>query len=89
MTISRKSRQPNLSKIDVHDLLRQRRQIGIIWSIEDVQAVRPDLTDDQAWKVLQESERHLDCELGLTWDSIEYAADDLFPISAASRRSRP
>ena len=89
MTKSRKSRRPDLSRIDVHDLLRQRRQIGIIWSIEDVQAVRPDLSDKQAWKVLQQCDRQLDCELGITWDSIQYAADDLFPKSATSRRSKP
>jgi hypothetical protein len=79
MIKSRKSRQPNLSKIDVHALLRQRRQIGFIWSIEDVQTIRIDLTDDQAWKVLSECERTHDCEIGINWSTIECIADMLFP----------
>ena len=48
---------PDPAKIDVHVLLAPRRQIASIWSIEDVQEVRPDLTDDQAWEVLQQVER--------------------------------
>ena len=48
---------PDPAEIDVHVLLAPRRQIASIWSIEDVQEVRPDLTDDQAWEVLQQVER--------------------------------
>lgn len=66
-------------ELDLHQLLRRRRQIAIIWSLEDVQAVRPDLTDDQAWQVLQNCERCHDCEFGLTWATLEIVADDLFP----------
>ena len=59
--------------------LTRQRQIAIIWSSEDVQAQRPDLSNDQAWQVLQECERVHDAELGFTWLLIETVADELFP----------
>jgi hypothetical protein len=64
--------------IDIHALLTERRQIAHIWSIEDVQQVRPDLDDDQAWKVLQDVDRHKDAELGITWLTLDLAAEHLF-----------
>ena len=81
-----KSSKFDYSDIDVHELLKHRHQIAVIWSIEDVQGVRPDLTDDQAWAVLQECDRRHDCELGITWGSIEYVADDLFPMRLAKEQ---
>ena len=38
----------------VHQLLGKHRQVAAIWSIEDVQHMRPHLTDDQAWEILEE-----------------------------------
>jgi hypothetical protein len=81
-----KSSKIDYSDIDIHELLKLRRQIAAIWSIEDVQGVRSDLTDDQAWVVLQECDRRQDCELGITWGSIEYIADDLFPMRSAKEQ---
>jgi hypothetical protein len=74
-----------IPRIDVHELLRQRRQVAVIWSVEDVQEVRPDLTDDQAWEVLQRCHDKHDCELGLTWTTIEIVADGLFPESPSAK----
>ena len=65
-------------ELDIHALLAARKQIAAIWSIEDVQEVRPELTDDQAWAVLQEVERGKDATLGITWETLEWAAQDLF-----------
>lgn len=70
--------------LDVHQLLADRRQIAVIWSIEDVQSVRPDLTGDQAWQVLRRCERVHDCEIGFNWLLIETIADDLFPEPEAT-----
>ena len=64
--------------IDLHELLANRRQIAAIWCIEDVQEVRPDLSDDQAWEVLRKVERRHDATIGLTWDTLEMTAKDLF-----------
>jgi hypothetical protein len=65
--------------IDIHELLAARRQIAHIWGIEDVQQIRPDLNDDQAWGVLKVIDERLDSEYGLSWDDIENAAEELFP----------
>jgi hypothetical protein len=64
--------------IDIHALLAERRQIAAIWSIEDVQHVRPDLTDERAWEVLQRVDRYHDCNYGITWMTLEFIAEDLF-----------
>src|SRR5262249_34916756 len=64
--------------IDIHELLAQNRCIAHIWGTEDVQEVRPDLDDDQAWQVLQTIERRIDSQYGLSWDTIEIVADELF-----------
>ena len=63
--------------IDIHAQLAQRKQVAAIWSIEDVQQVRPDLTDDQAWQVLLAVERQHDAELGINWQTLECVAEDL------------
>ncbi|HJT77881.1 MAG TPA: hypothetical protein VJ739_11830 [Gemmataceae bacterium] len=64
--------------IDIHALLAKRRQIAAIWSVEDVRHVRPDLTDEQAWEVLQRVGRRHDAETGITWLTLEYSAEELF-----------
>jgi hypothetical protein len=66
MTKSRKPCHTDYSHIDIHELLKQRRQVAAIWSLEDVQHIRPDLDDHQAWEVLQAYDRKHDCEQGLT-----------------------
>ena len=63
----------------IHELAEQRRVIAIIWSVEDVQEVRPDFDEDQAWEVLQKCKQCHDCEWGMTWDFIESVAGYLFP----------
>src|SRR5207245_3381062 len=62
----------------IHDLLAQERKIAHIWGIGDVQDVRPDLSEDQAWQVLQTVEKYLDSDYGITWDTIKLTADELF-----------
>ena len=65
-------------ELSLHELLANRGQIALIWSIEDVQEIRPDLTDKQAWEVLEKVERHQDAAVGVTWDTLEMVAEDLF-----------
>jgi hypothetical protein len=74
------------SAIDVHAVLAERRQVAVVWSIEDVQYVRSDLNDEQAWEVLQRCRHNHDCEYGFTWDYIKCVADDLFPPRKKSRK---
>ncbi|HEY4313338.1 MAG TPA: hypothetical protein VGN12_28065 [Pirellulales bacterium] len=66
------------ASLDFDQLLEERRQIAIVWSIDDVQEVRSDLNPDQAWQVLRQCQRVHDCEFGITWQLIETVAEDLF-----------
>ncbi len=70
-----------LTEYDIQKLLANRRAIAQIWSVEDVQSVRADLSDDEAWEVLLRCQRVHDCNDGFTWLLIETVADELFPES--------
>jgi hypothetical protein len=67
-----------LTNSEIYDLLATRREIAVIWCIEDVQSVRPDLSEDQCWEVLQLVERHHDANIGICWTTLEIVADMLF-----------
>ena len=54
-------------------------QIEITWDIDDVQYVRPDLTDEQAGEVLRSVKHHHDATVGVNWDVLEIHADQLYP----------
>lgn len=71
-------RQIEQHEIDIQAIPAKRREIALIWCIEDVQVVRPDLSEDQAWEVLQVVQRRHDATLGVTWDTLEWVAQDLF-----------
>jgi hypothetical protein len=73
---------------DIGDLLHANRMIAHIWTIEDVRSVRSDLSDDQAWAVLQRVDDKLDSTNGIDWDVIDQAAHDLFGTSVATRVER-
>ena len=60
------------------------REIAIIWSIDDVKHIRPDLSDEQAMEVLQEVKDCHDAEWGASWTTLETVADDLFPHGVCS-----
>jgi hypothetical protein len=64
--------------IDIHELLASHQQIAHIWGTEDVQKVRPDLSDEQAWEVLQYVDCRKDAKWGITWLTLEMAAGHLF-----------
>ncbi len=63
----------------IAELLKARRKVAIIWSIEDVSTIRSDLTTVECWQVLQRAERKHDTRVGLTWHTLQDIADDLFP----------
>jgi hypothetical protein len=63
--------------------LAERREIAAIWTVRDVQRIRPDLTEDQAWAVLRE----IDCDIfnrGITWETLRLTADKMFPTTSAA-----
>ena len=63
--------------------------ISIGWSIEDVQELRPDLTDDQCRDVLRRVEDRHHADIGVNWDIIEEAAEELFPSPDATPPPEP
>lgn len=63
----------------VHDLPARRRQVAAIWSLDDVQELRPDVNDNHAWDVLRECRKLHDCKLGFSWLLIQAVANDLNP----------
>lgn len=77
--MTKRSKKSQYADIDIHDLLKHRRQIAMIWGTEDVQTLRPDLTENQAWEVLQHCQRRADCDIGINWLVVDLTADELFP----------
>jgi hypothetical protein len=65
--------------LDLYPLLQRNRLIAHTWCIDDVRKIRPDLDDDQAWEVLQRTDKYLDSEIGISWQTLEIWADDLVP----------
>lgn len=63
---------------DIAVVLERKRQIASIWSIEDVQDVRPDLTDQQAWEVLEATDHYHDVNSGICWNVLSCHAELLF-----------
>lgn len=49
--------------------------ITIVWSVDDVLNVAPDLSEEQARQVLQVVREEHDADVGITWDVIADAAD--------------
>jgi hypothetical protein len=64
--------------LELKRLLDQQRQVAVIWEVDDVLVLRPELTDDEAWAVLQYAHQYHDAGIGLNWESIESAAESLF-----------
>jgi hypothetical protein len=56
-----------------------KNSIFIEWCIDDVKDVREDLDDEQAMEVLEFVKDKHDANLGVTWETLQYAADHLFP----------
>jgi hypothetical protein len=75
-------------EIDVDSLLREHRMIGHLWGTGDVQSLRPELSDEQAWQVLQHLDEQFDSSLGISWDDLEHVSNELFGASASQRVSR-
>ncbi len=49
-------------------------QIEIIWHIDDVKEVAPEVTDDEAREVLRLVNKEHDAEIGVSWDTLRYWA---------------
>lgn len=72
-------------EVDVHELLAGHRAIALVWDADMLLSHYKHLTDDQAWEVIQECERHYTAEAGLTWDDVAAAVAEMFPDPAETR----
>jgi hypothetical protein len=52
----------------------------IVWHIEDILSVRPDLSNEQARKLLRQLKNNHDASIGINWDVIDIYAETAFPI---------
>lgn len=51
--------------------------ISIVWSVEDVLTVRPDLAYDEAFEVLERVYRGHDATIGISWETLKVYAEDI------------
>lgn len=66
------------SHTNLHPILWPRGEIAVVWTTEDVEELRPDLTTEQCWKVLQECERTHDAGDGINWHALDATAEAMF-----------
>ena len=52
--------------------------IAVVWHIEDVLEVRPDLNRNQALEVLRSVKRNHDANVGINWDVLSATAEVLY-----------
>ena len=52
--------------------------IAIVWHIDDVLEVRPDLSREQAFQVLKQAKENHDANIGINWDVLTDCAESLF-----------
>jgi hypothetical protein len=68
--------------MNLNTFLRRLKALGyviVLWHIDDVKAVRPDLTEDQCREVLSACEQTHNAEVSLLRDILRIHADELFP----------
>lgn len=63
---------------DLDEFFAAREQVAFLWHVDDVLSVRPDLTRDQAFEVLQLSKECHDANVGINWEVLEATAQHLF-----------
>jgi hypothetical protein len=66
------------TEIDIDAVLAERRQIAVVWCIEDMQEIRSDLTEDQCWEVLETAKDSHERDIGINSSVLECHAEMLF-----------
>ena len=62
------------------------KKLVTTWCVDDVQSVREDLNDEQAFEVLIRVDHYFDAEYGICWDTLKINADELFPKEQDNER---
>ena len=68
-----------VNELDHHRLVDNRDTIALLWCVDDVLEIRPDLNQDQASEVLMMVEDKHDAGIGVNWDTLQIWADYLYP----------
>jgi hypothetical protein len=68
-----------LEYVEQDHVLQKEDAIFIEWCIDDVKDVREDLDDDQAMEVLEYVKDNHDATIGVSWETLQSAADLLYP----------
>ena len=74
--------------INIDEFLTENQAIGIIWDTSHVKNRRPDLTDEQAWEVLQECRNSWDRLNDPMLETICHLAENLYPTGKEALRRR-
>ncbi|MFO0943701.1 MAG: hypothetical protein U0930_23440 [Pirellulales bacterium] len=64
--------------INLMPILDSSGLVAVVWSVEDVKQIRPDLSERQAMEVLLLNKRSHDANFGINWDTLSYAAELLY-----------
>jgi len=65
-----------LNNVEAVKNFDDKKQIAIIWSIEDVKSLDDTLTDDQAFMVLQAFELNHDGSMLAMWEDLQLSLDE-------------
>jgi hypothetical protein len=58
----------------------------VLWTVDDILACRPDLTARQAWETIKLAASEQDARIGVTWELLLYAAEELYGLPRTDRR---
>lgn len=64
----------------LREALARHGYMAVLWHIDDVLHLRPDLTAEQAMEVLQECVDKHHADWGITSETIRTMAEELFPL---------
>jgi len=77
---------PSIIEIDIEEKLAEQKAITVVWHTEDVQFIRPDLTEEQSWEVLKLVRYKHNADLGINWEELNFFADRLFPKTPPTQK---
>lgn len=72
------------AELDLEDLLLTNRMIGQFWATGDLQNIRPDLSEEQAWQVLQQADGRQNPHDPISLEVLSRIAESLFPSPPTS-----
>jgi hypothetical protein len=74
--------------VDLDQFFEEHRQVAVIWTIDHVREIRPDLSDDQCWEVLRLCRARWGSCQAIDWEAIEKTALELYGSEPRRWRGR-